>query len=147
MLSEKSILNLCVLSMVLVNAFLVYSFYDLRKEFTSKPGYKVYSAANNYGIVGCNSNSMGLTIRCNDKTFGRSINSSERLELGRIYVYKKDENTSVVHRLVYCDDASCQQPVFKGDNNLYAEKINRSQIIYVVDYTAYDGGVFYENKY
>lgn len=84
--------------------------------------------------VGCKSNSMGLTIKCGDKIYGEYIEKDEVLVPGDIYVYDKSENgtAQVVHRLVLCLDDDCNSTVFKGDNNVVAEVVNRSDILYRV---------------
>lgn len=77
--------------------------------------------------IGCDSDSMGLTLNCGDKVYSREVKNDESLLKGHIYIYEKG-NQSIVHRLVACIDQDCNQTVFKGDNNQVAEFVNRSQI-------------------
>ena len=56
--------------------------------------------------VSCNTNSMGLTMNCNDRLFVSMVDEGGELYLGRIYVYN-DGNKSIVHRLVVCVDSDC----------------------------------------
>ncbi len=86
--------------------------------------------------VGCDSNSMGLTINCDDKLYVDAVKSDEELFLGTIYGFRFD-NKTFVHRLVQCVDIDCNLTVFKGDNNLVAEFVNRSDIVYRVETVRY----------
>jgi hypothetical protein len=76
--------------------------------------------------VGCNSSSMGLTLRCGDILDIERYDGGE-LEIGRIYTYQ-DGNESIVHRIVACQDKNCNLVIFKGDNNQIAEFVNKTQI-------------------
>ena len=76
--------------------------------------------------VGCNSSSMGLTLRCGDILDVKKY-EGEELEIGRIYTYQ-DGNESIVHRIVACQDKNCNIVIFKGDNNQKAEFVNKTQI-------------------
>lgn len=82
-----------------------------------------------HNSVSCESDSMGLTLDCNDEAYGNIVQKRDRLIVGDIYVYRR-ENTSIIHRLVRCLDKDCNVSVFKGDNNKVAEFVNRSQIRY-----------------
>jgi hypothetical protein len=86
--------------------------------------------------VDCESNSMGLTINCDDQAYIQHIDTDSVFELGGIYIYTKG-NKTIIHRLVYCIDVDCNQTIFKGDNNAYGEEVNRSQIIGKVIKVAY----------
>ena len=79
--------------------------------------------------IACTSNSMGLTANCNDTITAEEAGAV--LYPGSIYVYKKGEEL-IVHRLVYCPDNCSDYAVFKGDNNLVGERVNRSDILYRV---------------
>lgn len=81
--------------------------------------------------VQCTSDSMGLIISCKDKIYLRHLQKDEKLIIGEMYVYR-DNNESVLHRLVQCID-DCSIAVFKGDNNYIAEFINRSQVVKKVE--------------
>jgi len=86
--------------------------------------------------VGCDSDSMGLTMDCGDQVYLKYITVSDRLRPGSIYVYE-DGNTSVVHRLVICVDTDCNMTVFKGDNNYIAELVDRRNITGIVTRVEY----------
>ena len=86
--------------------------------------------------VSCKSNSMGLTLDCNDKTYLSMVGEDDDIELGGIYTYREDENTSVIHRVVICLE-NCSRVVFKGDANKFGEIVNRSQIKYKLEMVEY----------
>ena len=88
------------------------------------------------GETSCDSDSMGLTLNCRDKIYYNYVSKNEPLELGMIYLYKKD-NKIIIHRLVQCLDENCSIAVFKGDNNYIAEFVNRTQIIKKVEWVNY----------
>ena len=91
----------------------------------------------NYDVsstVGCSSDSMGLSLGCGDVLYGSKVNSSSILFPGQIYIYRKNSTNTVVHRLVLCLDVGCERAIFKGDNNELAELVNRSDVLYTVDY-------------
>jgi len=102
-------------------------------DFTSRE----ITAYERVGVVGCDSNSMGLTLRCNDNTYSYKVTDDERLLEGAIYIYENSEGGNIVHRLVYYIDPDCNEAVFKGDNNEAGELVNRSQIKYSVMMTRY----------
>jgi hypothetical protein len=77
--------------------------------------------------IDCDSNSMGLTINCDDIAYISLLKEGETLYPGYLYSYKK-KNYNVLHRLVYCLDSDCNMSIFKGDNNAVGEKVNRSMI-------------------
>lgn len=82
--------------------------------------------------VGCGSDSMGLTLDCEDTLYYELVMKDEPLEMGQIYIYRKYDNNTIVHRLVGCIDIDCNMTIFKGDNNKIIEKIDRKNIIYKV---------------
>jgi len=63
-------------------------------------------------------------------TINRKLNQSEKLIIGRIYIYKRDDEL-IIHRLVgKYDICNTTIYVFKGDRNLVVDSpVNRSQII------------------
>lgn len=79
----------------------------------------------------CKTNSMGLTINCNDKLYLKKFKGD--LRKGGIYIYRKNESTTVVHRLIGCVDYECNTTIFKGDNTLMGELVNKTQILYRVE--------------
>ena len=81
--------------------------------------------------ITCESNSMGLLMPCNSKASVIPY-KNELLHLGRIYVYEVNSTYFIIHRLVGCVDKDCNRTIFKGDNNLISELINKSQIKYIV---------------
>lgn len=122
---------------LIVLIFVSFGFYvyesgreDVGVEYVS--GLEVVSS------VGCSSDSMGLTLDCNDTIYGTVINGTDHLGAGNMYVYRKENGSRVVHRLVACvksekglvvKDNDCSGTlVFRGDNNLIGELVNRSQI-------------------
>lgn len=82
--------------------------------------------------VGCDSDSMGVSLRCGTKIYGRYIDEDETIFPGSIYVYNTSSNIQVIHRLVLCLDAHCDKAVFKGDNNAVGEIVERKDILYRV---------------
>lgn len=91
--------------------------------------------------IGCDTDSMGLTVGCHDIAFGNKVDQDDRLYPGYIYVYNgtnsSNDTIHVIHRLVYCLDDDCNVSIFKGDNNFVAEIVNRSDILYSVDAVRY----------
>ena len=80
--------------------------------------------------VNCTGDSMGLVMGCNDKLMTYLKNDGRfKIKEGNIYIYEKENGGKVVHRLIKCIGDEC---IFKGDNNLYAETINKSQITAMV---------------
>ena len=95
-------------------------------------GNEMFSSSELYTTnISCESDSMGLSITCGMKAMAEKYEMNESLEIGRIYIYNGTKGT-VVHRLVGCIDSGCNLTIFKGDNNLYSEKVNRSRILYKV---------------
>lgn len=86
------------------------------------------------GVVGCKTNSMGLVLECNDKLYGDYVDEDTVLVPGSIYVYKVNDTSRVVHRLILCLDENCTRAVFRGDNNGVGEVVNRSHILYDVQW-------------
>jgi hypothetical protein len=79
--------------------------------------------------VGCKSDSMGLSLDCNDRLYMRNLKKNHTFTVGDIYIYQ-DEDSVVVHRLVKCLDDGCNKLIFKGDNNHVADPIiNRSDVV------------------
>lgn len=91
---------------------------------------------NRIGRVTCDSNSMGLTINCNDRLYERAVNKDEKLQIGAIYAYE-DGNSSIVHRLIECEDENCSIAIFKGDNNMKGEKVLRENITHQIEKVEY----------
>ena len=83
--------------------------------------------------VSCNSNSMGIAIPCGTKALTQKYPKNKELEMGRIYIYQRNSSYNVIHRLVGCIDKDCNVTIFKGDNNLISELVNKSQITYIVN--------------
>lgn len=75
--------------------------------------------------VSCLSDSMGLTINCNDILYETKITNNTILNPGNIYTYTTDKNVSVAHRMIICLDNNCNMTIFKGDNNAVGEMIPR----------------------
>lgn len=86
--------------------------------------------------VGCESNSMGMTLNCDDVVYGEYLEEGKPLDVGGIYVYEKkdfnNETYKVVHRLIKCVDYDCNMTVFKGDANVVGEFVKKEDIIYKV---------------
>jgi len=78
--------------------------------------------------VSCGSDSMGLTFGCGDLLYYRDVKKNEELMPGDIYIYRKDNDTKVVHRLIECVDIDCNLTVFKGDNNAVGELVERKDV-------------------
>ena len=87
--------------------------------------------------VSCGSDSMGLTFGCGDLLYYRDVKRDEELLPGEIYVYRKDDETKVVHRLVECVDVDCELMVFKGDNNAVGELVEREQVTKKIESVRY----------
>ena len=88
--------------------------------------------------VGCGSDSMGLTLQCNDKLYLHTLSPQEALTPGSIYIYNNSKhNNTVVHRLILCLDTDCNATIFKGDNNKIGEQVHRKDILYKVVQTQY----------
>lgn len=102
-----------------------------------------------YSKVGCNTNSMGLTLGCKDLVKKSTVQPDEILQQGKIYTYNNQRNStyysidngknnSIVHRYVGCadevkqPDGMCQRLIFKGDNNHKSEIVYRDQVTYQV---------------
>ena len=101
-------------------------------------GKTIIQSFDTIGILGCDSNSMGLTLNCRDTVYKQKVDQNETLYLGNIYTYRSWDNVSVIHRLVGCKDPDCNVAIFKGDNNRIVEFVNRSMIEYrvtMVEYT------------
>jgi hypothetical protein len=76
-------------------------------------------------VAGCSSDSMGLTINCNDVLYETKITNDTILNPGNIYTYTTDKNVSIAHRMIICLDSDCNMTIFKGDNNAVDEMIPR----------------------
>jgi len=87
--------------------------------------------------IKCGSDSMGLTFGCGDLLYYRNVKKDEELIPGDIYIYRKDNDDNIVHRLIECVDIDCNLTVFKGDNNAVGEFVNKSQIIRKVESVRY----------
>lgn len=89
--------------------------------------------------VSCLSDSMGLTIGCNDKLLLKPFNESNVLMKGSIYVYKNPYTGvgTTVHRLVEFNQTHA---LFKGDNNAVADPwVQIIDIEYLVLGVTYNG--------
>lgn len=92
---------------------------------TAEPNMKIH--------VSCESDSMGNTIRCNDNAITNRFDPlKDKLEEGKIYVYKRWDDKLIIHRLVLCLDEKCNKTVFKGDNNKRGEIVHKKDIKFVV---------------
>lgn len=78
--------------------------------------------------VGCGTDSMGLTLNCNDILYEQNVYNNTKLIPGSIYTYMTDKNASIVHRMIMCLDENCNITVFKGDNNEVGEIVPRQWI-------------------
>jgi len=87
--------------------------------------------------VGCGSDSMGLTFGCDDLLYYRDVKRNEELTPGDIYIYRKDNESKVVHRLIECVDVDCELMVFKGDNNAVGELVERKQVLQKIESVRY----------
>jgi len=80
--------------------------------------------------IGCGSDSMGLTISCEQNVRYHFVKETERLIPGDIYIYTMEEynDTDALHRLIGCvkyEDGEIIEGcglgtsflIFKGDNN------------------------------
>ena len=116
-----------VLSVVALNGNCIYN-NPLTKEYRFE--------------IDNSSNSMGLTFDYHNVLTVVDFKQDEFLEYGKIYVYKNNKDM-IVHRLVGCADLpfsitnkttpyGCERTIFKGDNNLISEIVDRSDIKYFV---------------
>ena len=87
--------------------------------------------------VECGSDSMGLTFGCNDLLYYRDVGKNEKLVPGDIYIYRKDDDNKVVHRLIECVDIDCNLTVFKGDNNAVGELVERDNVLQKIESVRY----------
>jgi len=87
--------------------------------------------------VSCGSDSMGLTFGCGDLLYYRDVKKNEELMPGDIYIYRKDNDTKVVHRLIECVDIDCNLTVFKGDNNAVGELVERKDVLRKIESVRY----------
>ena len=87
--------------------------------------------------VECGSDSMGLTFGCNDLLYYRDVGKNEKLVPGDIYIYRKDDDNKVVHRLIECVDIDCNLTVFKGDNNAVGELVERNNVLQKIESVRY----------
>ena len=86
--------------------------------------------------IGCGSDSMGLSFKCDDMVH---TEKSFKLEEGDVYIFKNKNGTHVIHRLVKDCRQGCYGLIFKGDNNLYADNVvNESDILYRVTGVVYE---------
>lgn len=75
----------------------------------------------------CNSNSMGTLIECSYKIMTEDLKNNTKPILGEIYIYE-NEGKRIIHRLIACIN-NCTEYIFKGDNNIIADKpVKREQI-------------------
>ena len=86
--------------------------------------------------VSCRSDSMGLTVGCNDEVYGAKVEEGDYLDIGAIYIYGKG-NKTIIHRLIGCIDHSCNITIFKGDNAKTGELVNREDILYKITRVEY----------
>lgn len=91
------------------------------------------------GVTGinCGSDSMGLTLSCDDLVYYNYVQKKEELAPGRIYIYENKDNRTTIHRLVGCADDDCNTAIFKGDNNRVSELVERKRIIKKVEMIKY----------
>lgn len=85
------------------------------------------------GRVSCESQSMGLMLDCKSTTlYYKQLRPEDPVYEGRVYLYEKDADTLVIHRLMGSIGLDNEQYIFKGDANEYYddELVNRSQILY-----------------
>jgi len=95
------------------------------QELVAKEGV-LSDPYNLHHSISCDSDSMGLGINCGDEFYSRTIDPVEPLSAGEIYIFRDDDNESVIHRLVFrLDNGSL---IFKGDNNEVGELVDRSQV-------------------
>ena len=87
--------------------------------------------------VQCGSDSMGLTFGCNDLLYYTEVKKDEELVPGDIYIYRKDDDSKVVHRLIECIDIDCNLTVFKGDNNAVGEFVERKDVLQKIESVRY----------
>ena len=89
--------------------------------------YKERFDADNYGYV-AGTGSMKPFINVNDTMYYLTINATEPLYIGVVYVFKR-VNGSTIHRLVGFANDEKTKLIFKGDNNNFVDKIvDRSNV-------------------
>lgn len=76
-----------------------------------------------YGYV-VGTGSMLPFIDKGDMLFYREVSDNELLWNGEIYVYQKQENVTVLHRLIaqYIGEDGEKYLIFKGDNNIQSDQ-------------------------
>jgi hypothetical protein len=125
--------NFVILFIVLVGSVTTGYFLGHALAGSDKSFDRIMTDVTEYDYVSevsCKSNSMGLTVNCDDEVYISLVKSDDPLYIGYIYTYKDSiDNHSIIHRLVYCLDSDCNSTVFKGDNNQAAELVNRNQIV------------------
>jgi hypothetical protein len=89
--------------------------------------------------------SMMPTIQCGDSVNEYEFNQSDKLEIGKIYVYDSSGSKwadgfsqypngtqNIMHRLIGCFNENCSLLIFKGDANILSEIVTRESIKYKV---------------
>ena len=97
-------------------------------------------------VIGCQTDSMGLVMGCNDTLYLKKLNEEDVLVPGTIYVYNATKSQTV-HRLVECikieestiiNDKHCNNTlIFRGDNNAKGELVSRKDVLYRVESIVY----------
>lgn len=143
MLTKNDLRDFCLYS-----TFMLVTTMALTNGSLSLQGFDKTFSYDDWGVVECDTNSMGLTLRCGDEAYLRETNTFTR---GMVYTYNftvnDTEETTIIHRLVGCytiknntivDDMACSDYlVFMGDNNDMADRIQTvssadyKQVLYV----------------
>jgi len=110
--------------------------------FQSNPGLITHAKTDGVSEIRCDSDSMGMTLNCDQRVRWHYVKSDEALKTGSLYIYDDPwtNDTLILHRLVGClapyndtiiEDCTLYSfLIFKGDNNrvmdipvLYSPKI------------------------
>lgn len=144
--TKNDIRDFCIYAtFVLVSTMFLTNTTSLNLE-----GYDKTFSYDESGVIDCETNSMGLTLRCGDSAYMKETNSFKR---GGVYTYNytvnETHNKTLIHRLVGCytiedyrivDDLECSDYlVFMGDNNPYADRVQTvtSAEYHAVSYVRY----------
>jgi hypothetical protein len=96
-------------------------------------GVQAYTDYDSTSRVACGSDSMGLTVDCNDLLLLESVTPGEVLE-GEVYTFQARDGNRTVHRAAKCFEEYC---VFRGDNNAVGEVVQRVDVTHRVTGVVY----------
>ena len=123
----------CIIMVVIIflDLFGVINTYESNVEEQEEVGSLLNKSYDLVSLISCDTQSMGLGLRCNKPIYSRKISIDEKLLEGEIYIYQKNNSErKIIHRLTKCFDENCSLMVFRGDNNAVGEIVYRKQVIF-----------------